>query len=218
MHSPPLTGHSPSQWKSRIMDSCLQTSPPDGPRGGSRSWTWPAELEPLPFQAALSIFIDGKAAPRPSRSSACLLNMRRAARCWMRSCLSLLLLMLPRRSARNINERRTPPRPRHLRSRRFQRGEAAESLMSFFIRVERRARKCLTPIWVRFRSPPTHHPETVVAAIGTLSTLCGRAGNGGGQPPPTVQPRWGELSTPAEPISPHFLIPPRPNQQRGAGQ
>lgn len=86
----------------------------------------------------------------------------------------------------------------------FKGEEAAESLMSFFIRVERRACKWLTPIRAGFRSPPPQ-PEVVVTAISTAIGM-------------TVQPRRGELSTPAEPVSPLFLTPLRPNQQRGAGQ
>lgn len=38
------------------------------------------------------------------------------------------------------------------------------------------------------------------------------------RPSKTVQARRGQLSNPAKPISPHFLSPPRPNQQRGTGQ
>lgn len=86
----------------------------------------------------------------------------------------------------------------------FKGGEAAEILMSFFIRVERRACKWLAPIRAGFRSPPPPppQPEVVVTGIGTVIGT-------------TVQPCRGELSTPPEPVSLNFLTPPQPNQQRG---
>lgn len=88
-----------------MMDSCGLERPNRCPQGRGRA----PGREPLSSdrrrtarlakEAALSIFIDQEATAalslgRRGRSSASLLNERRAARCWMRSCLSLRLLML----------------------------------------------------------------------------------------------------------------------------